>query len=151
MNTNHKIFFAFILGVVAKVLTNPWILGYTNQNYSVHRNKIYDAIFFGSITGLIQIILDLSGLNNIEKVFWILLYVSILLVSAYFIDNQVYIGEKQLLLKLRENVGESIRVSEIQLENKDLNTELRAFLEKQNADKIQSIKDINKFIANNKV
>ena len=58
MNTNLKIILAFCLGIILKTLTTPWILGFFNKNYSIHKNKLYDAMFFGSITGLVQILIN---------------------------------------------------------------------------------------------
>ena len=37
MNSNYKIIFAFFLGVILRTLTNPWILGYGNENFSFHK------------------------------------------------------------------------------------------------------------------
>jgi len=148
MTPNHSIALAFFLGVTLRTLTNPWILGYSNENYSIHKNKIYDALLFGSMAGIIQIMIDNSSLTNIERIFWILLFVSIFIALNYVISKQVFIKGKDLLLKLRENYAESIKYSDIQLSNKNIDEELKNFLVQENTSKQNAIDKINIMLKN---
>jgi hypothetical protein len=148
MNTNYKIILAFILGIIARLFTNPWILGYTDTNYSVHKNKIYDSIFFGSIIGIIQIIIDIGSLTNGEKIFWLILYISIFLTIKYIINNQIFIDDKHLLLKLKENYAESNKITKILLNDSKLKPEINTFVSEQLNIKNEEIKIINEFIKN---
>ena len=66
MNSNYKIILAFSLGAIIRVLTKPWILTFLDKNYSIHKNKIYDAIIIGSISALIQLIINNGHLSNVE-------------------------------------------------------------------------------------
>lgn len=143
MNPNYNITLAFFLGITLRILTNPWILGYSNVNYSVHKNKIYDAVLFGSMAGLIQIMIDDGLLGNAEKFLWIVLFVSIFLTLNYIISEQVFIKGEDLLLKLKENYAESIKYSDIQLLNKNISEELKTFLLEQNKNKKDAIDEIN--------
>lgn len=144
MNRNYKIMLAFGLGIIARIITNPWILGYHNENYSIHKNKIYDAIFFGCITGLIQIIININKLNNSEKFLWLTFNLSIFFIISYIISNQTYINEKELLLKLKENNAESLEFCKIQLaNNKNLDPEMKYFLNNHIDLKKETINKIN--------
>lgn len=143
MNPNYNITLAFFLGVTLRILTNPWILGYSNVNYSVHKNKIYDSVLFGSMAGLIQIMIDTSSLSNAERFFWFILFISIFITLNYIISEQVYIKGDDLLLKLRENYAESIKYSDIQLLNKNISENLKNFLLEQNKNKQDAIDEIN--------
>jgi hypothetical protein len=143
MNPNYNIALAFFLGVGLRILTNPWILGYSNQNYSVHKNKIYDSMLFGSMAGLIQIMIDDGLLTNAERICWIILFVSIFFILNYIINEQIFVQEHDLLLKLRENYAESIKYSDIQLANKNINDDLKKFLSVQNKYKQDAIDEIN--------
>lgn len=152
MNPNYKITLAFFLGVTLRILTNPWILGYSNVDYSVHKNKIYDAVLFGSMAGLIQIMIDNSLLSNAERFLWIILFVSIFLTLNYIISEQVFIKGDDLLLKLKENYAESIKYSDIQLLNKKISEDLKNFLLEQNKNKKDAIDEINIMLKkNNKI
>ena len=146
MNSSYKILLAFSLGVILRILTHPWILGYSNENYSIHKNKIYDALFFGSLVGLIQLIINGSLLTNGEKLLWIILFISIMVFFNHLIVNQSFIKGKDLLLKIRENYGESIKFSEIQLSKKDISPELREFLIRSNKLKHIALQDIDALI-----
>jgi hypothetical protein len=144
MNINYKIILAFGLGIIARIITNPWILGYHNENFSIHKNKIYDAIFFGCITGLIQIIININKLTNSEKILWLTFNLSIFFIISYIINNQKYIDERELLLKLRENNAESLEFCKIQLANNtSLNAETKDFLNNHIKIKIETIDKIN--------
>lgn len=143
MNPNYSITLAFFLGVTLRILTNPWILGYSNENYSIHKNKIYDALLFGSMAGIIQIMIDNGELTNMERFIWIILFVSIFISLNYVISEQIFIKEKDLLLKLRENYAESMKYSDIQLLNKNIDEELKNFLIMENDNKKNAIEKIN--------
>jgi hypothetical protein len=142
MNPNYKIILAFGLGVAIRILSSPWILGPANPNYSIHRNKLYDALLFGSLTGLVQVLIDGNQINNAERILWIILFLSIFLFARYVIDKQLFVEEKDLLLKLKENYAESIKISEIKLNDKNLSNEVKDLLTKQNKIKRDSIQEI---------
>ena len=142
-NANYNITLAFFLGITLRTLTNPWILGYENENFSVHLNKIYDAILFGSMTGLIQIIIDAGSLTNGERFLWIILFISIFIMLNNMIVGQSFIKEKDLLLKLKENYAESIKISDIQISNKNIDKDFKNFLIVQNGEKEDGIDEIN--------
>jgi hypothetical protein len=148
MNTNYKIILAFILGIIARLFTNPWVLGFNDINYSIHYNKIYDSIFFGSIIGIIQIIIDIGTLSTIEKLFWLILYISIFLIMKYFINNQIFVDDKHLLLKLKENYAESNKITEILLSDDQLNPNIKIFVSRQINIKNEEINNINEIIKN---
>ena len=143
MNYNYKIIIAFLLGAILRILTNPWILGYSNENYSIHKNKIYDALFFGSLTGLVQIIINKNLMTNGGELLWIIFFISLIILFKYLINNQSFIKGKDLLLKIKENYGESIKLSQIQLEKNDISAELRDFLIRGNKLKHIAIQDID--------
>lgn len=145
MNSNLKILTAFILGVLARIITTPWILGYHNQNFSIHKNKIFDAIFFGSVIGLIQLILDIGDLSNAQKIFWLILNLTMIIITSYLIDNQSLISEKDLLLKLRENYAESIRISNIHIE-KDIDANVKKYLKEHVETREKEIKNLDKLL-----
>lgn len=145
MNSNLKILTAFILGVLARIITTPWILGYHNPNFSIHKNKIFDAIFFGSIIGLIQLILDIGDLSNAQKIFWLILNLTMIIITSYLINNQSLINEKDLLLKLRENYAETIRISNIHIE-KDIDANVKNFLKEHVEAREKAIKDLDKLL-----
>lgn len=148
MNTNYKIILAFILGIMARIFTSPWILGYNDKYYSLHKNKIYDAVFLGSITGIIQIIIDFGSLSLVETIIWITLFLSIFFTMRYFIDNQIFVASKHLLLKLRENYAESNKLAEILLNDNKLNKNTKNFVLEHKTLKEDAIKTINELIAN---
>ena len=145
MNSNLKILLAFILGVLARIVTTPWILGYYNQNFSIHKNKIYDAIFFGSVIGCIQLIIDIGYLSNAQKIFWLILNLTMLIITSYLINHQSLISEKDLLLKLRENYAESIRISNIHIE-KDIDINVKNFLKEHAETRETAIKDLDQLL-----
>lgn len=145
MNSNLKIFAAFILGVLARIITTPWILGYHNQYFSIHKNKIFDAILFGSIIGLIQLILDIGDLSNAQKIFWLILNLTMIIITSYLINHQSLIDEKDLLLKLRENYAESIQISNIHIE-KDIEEKVKIFLKEHAKTRENAIKDLDKLL-----
>jgi hypothetical protein len=150
MNENYKILLAFGLGVCARIISNPWVLGFYNENYSININKVYDSIFFGSMTGLIQIIININNLTNIEKIFWLIFYISLFFILNHAITTQKFIDEKHLLLTLKENNAESLEYSKIQLEkNKELNKNTQEFLTEYIKEKYMTINNINKLIQNN--
>ncbi len=142
MNSNFKILIAFIFGILARIITTPWILGYDNQNFSIHKNKIFDAIFFGSITGLIQLIIDIGNLTNAQKIFWLIINLTIFFVASYSINHQTFISEKDLLLKLRENYAESIEISKIHVQ-KGIDNKVKNFLNSHVETRQKAIKDLN--------
>ena len=146
MNPNYNIMLAFFLGIMLRILTNPWILGYSNENYSIHKNKIYDSILFGSMAGLIQIMIDNDTLTNVDRFVWIILFISIFITLNFVISGQIFIQGDDLLLKLKENYAESIKYSDILLLNKKINTELKDFLVIQNKNKKDAIDEINKML-----
>jgi hypothetical protein len=146
INPNYNITLAFFLGITLRTLTNPWILGYSDENYSIHKNKIYDSILFGSMAGLIQIMIDSSLLNSAERFFWIILFITIAITLNYTIRKQLFINGDDLLFKLKENYGESIKFSDIQLSNKNINEELKNFLLVQNAQKQKAIDEIKQML-----
>jgi len=148
MNPNYTIAIAFLLGVGLRILTNPWILGYLNENYSVHKNKIYDSLLFGSMAGIIQVMIDNGLLTNTERFIWIILFVCIFIILNHIISEQIFIKEKDLLLTLRENYAESIKYSDVQLLNKGIDEELKTFLIMENNNKKEAIKQINKILMN---
>lgn len=148
MKINYKIILAFILGVIAKTFTTPWILGYNDENYSIHKNKIYEAFLCCSITGLILIIIDIGDLTFEEKIFWIVLYLSIFFTAKYFINNQTYINEKDILLKLRDNYAESNKLADILLNNDKLSPNIKSFIIEHNSFDKEAINNINKLIKN---
>lgn len=143
MNTNYKIVLAFLLGIFIRIITNPWILGFSDVNYSIHKNKLFDALLFGAITGLIQILIDFQTLENHDKFLWILLFATIIISLNHIIHEQIFIKEKDLLLKLKENYAESIRFSDIQMSNKSIDSTLKNFLIEQNNTKKNAIAQIN--------
>lgn len=145
MNSNLKILVAFILGVLARIITTPWILGYYNQNFSIHKNKIYDAIFFGSVIGFIQVILNIGDLSNPQKIFWLILNLTMIIITSYLINNQSLISEKDLLLKLRENYAETIRISNIHTE-KDIGANVKKFLKENIETREKAIKDLDQLL-----
>lgn len=149
MNPNYNIMLAFFLGIMLRILTNPWILGYSNENYSIHKNKIYDSILFGSMAGLIQIMIDNDTLTNVDRFVWIILFISIFITLNCVISGQLFIQGDDLLLKLKENYAESIKYSDILLLNKKINTELKDFLVIQNKNKKDAIDEINKMLKKN--
>lgn len=145
MHTNYKILLAFILGVIARVITTPWILGFGNPNYSIHKNKIYDAIFFGSITGLIQVFIDIGNLSNSQKLFWLILYSTIIYIISYSIINQNFIDERDLLLKLRENYAESIAISQIHID-KNIEPKVKQYITIHAEARKEAIKDLDQLL-----
>lgn len=145
MNSNLKILVAFILGVLARIITTPWILGYNNSNFSVHKNKIYDAIFFGSIIGLIQLIIDIGDLSNAQKLFWLVLNLTMIIITSYLINHQSLISEKDLLLKLKENYAESIEISNIHI-RKDIDTNVKKFLKEHAESRKKTIVDLEQLL-----
>jgi hypothetical protein len=148
MKINYKIISAFVLGVITKTFVTPWILGYSDENYSIHRNKIYEAIFFCSITGLILIIIDIGNLTFEEKIFWIVLYLSIFFTTKFFINNQINVNEKELLLKLRENYAESNKLAEILLNDDKLSPNVKSFIVDHKTLKKEAINNINELLKN---
>lgn len=146
MNINYRIAFAFILGVIARILTNPWILGYSNENYSIHKNKIYDAIFFGCLVGILQIFINIDTLSIHELMTWLILLSSIFFIIKYMINNQVYIDELHLLLKIKENYGEINRLSEILSNDNKLSVNIKKFIDNEINNNNDAIKIINNFI-----
>ena len=128
MNTYYKIIFAFLIGIFIRLFTNPWILGYNHKDFSIHINKIYDAIFFGCIIAIIQIFITIDTLTNPEKICWIMLFLTMLSISMNLINNQKFVNDKQLLLKLKENYAESNRLAEILVNNNSLGIETRNFI-----------------------
>jgi len=150
ININYNILLAFFLGVGLRIITNPWVLGYYDENYSVHKNKIYDSLLFGSVAGLIQVIINNNMLTNGERIFWSVLFLSIFFSLNYIIKEQIFIKEDDLLLQLKENCAESIKYSDIQLENKNISNDLRDFLYKENKEKQIAIQKINIMLDNYK-
>lgn len=145
MHTNYKILLAFILGIIARIITTPWLLGFSNEYYSIHKNKIYDAIFFGSITGLIQVIIDIGYLSNAQKLFWLILYSTIFYITSHSITYQNFVNERDLLLKLRENYAESIAISQIHID-KNIEPNVKQFLTVHADVRKQAIKDLDQLL-----
>lgn len=145
MNSNLKILLAFILGVLARIITTPWILGYNNEYFSIHKNKIFDAIFFGSITGLIQLIIDIGSLTNAQKLFWLIINLTILFIISYSINHQSFINESDLLLKLRENYAETIEISNIHTK-KNIDDRVKKFLSETINSRRNAIKDLDNLL-----
>lgn len=146
MKPNYTILLAFILGTGLRILTNPWILGFNDENYSVHINKIYDSIFVGSLVGIVQVLMNSSSLTFIEEVLWIVLFISIYLVMNYIIRNQLFVSEVELLLQLKENYAESVKYSSIQITNPLIHPDLKNFLIEHNKQKEQAINQIDLMI-----
>lgn len=145
MNTNYRIFFAFILGVTARIIVSPWILKYDDPNYTFHKNKLYDAILIGSIIGIIQIILDLQNLTNAQILVWLLIYLCMFKIIAYFIENQIFVNNLDILLKLRENYAESVKLIENLVKN-NYQPIVKDFLNKNLEIKSDTINEINNLI-----
>lgn len=143
MNSNYKIIFAFFLGVILRTLTNPWILGYGNENFSFHKNKIYDAILFGSVTGVIQIIIDSYSLTLEHKLLWLFLFISIFFIINHLIVVQTFVSDTDLLLKLKENYAESLEFSKILLREDKLTPNIRKFIIDHIGLKYDAIDQIN--------
>jgi hypothetical protein len=146
MNPNYIILLAFTLGTGIRILSNPWILGFTDDNYSVHINKIYDSIFVGTIVGIVQVLMNNSSLTLLEETLWIILFITINFIMNYIIKNQLFVSEVELLLQLKENYAESVKYSEIQLKNPSIDSKLKDFLIAHNKLKAQSINEINSMI-----
>ena len=145
-DTNNKIMLAFILGVILKILSNPWILGFYDENYSIHKNKVYDALIIGCLTGFIQIIINRDSLSNGIKFLWTIIFLTIFISIDHILNNQIFVSEKDLLLSLREKYAESIKFTDIQLKDDELDEEIRKFLIQENLNKISSIEKINKIL-----
>ena len=97
MNSNYKIILAFTLGAIIRILTKPWILSCFDENYSIHKNKIYDAIIIGSITALIQLLINNGNLSNVEFMSWIILFITITAICNYMIHNQTFVTQRDFL------------------------------------------------------
>jgi hypothetical protein len=143
MNPNYNVTLAFILGIILRIVMSPWILGFYDENYSMHKNKIYDSLLFGSMAGLIQIMIDNGILTIEEKIIWFIFFVAIFIMLNYIIHKQIFVEGKDLLLNLRESYAESIKITDIQLENKNIDDKLKNFLEEQNNNKRKAISTMN--------
>ena len=148
MNSNYKILLAFTLGTIIRVITKPWILTCFDENYSIHKNKIYDAIIIGSITALIQLIINNGHLTKIEFIFWIILFASITGICNYLIINQIFITKKDFLEKLREDYAEAIKFANIKISNNNIDLEFKEFLLKHNISKKDTLNEINELLKN---
>lgn len=146
MNVNYKIAVAFIFGVIVRILINPWNLKINDMNQSIHKNKIYDAIFFGSLIGILQVFLNIDSLTVSGLLIWLIFHMCIFGIIKYMINNQTDIGEKHLLLKIKETYGEANRISEILLNNKKISPDISQFTNEQIIIRNNAIETINKFI-----
>ena len=45
MNTDTKILLAFLLGIIIRILLNPWILGFYNINFTTTEYMLIQKIF----------------------------------------------------------------------------------------------------------
>ena len=148
MNFNYKILLAFTFGAIIRVITKPWILTCFDENYSIHKNKIYDAIIIGSITALIQLIINNGHLTKIEFIFWIILFASIAGICNYLINNQIFITKKDFLQKLKEDYAEAIKFANAKISNNNIDPEFKDFLLKHNVSKKETLNKINELLKN---
>lgn len=146
MNSNYKILLAFGLGAIVRVITKPWILTCFDENYSIHKNKIYDAIIIGSITALIQLVINNGHLTKIEFIFWIILFASITGICNYMIRNQVFVTKRDFLQKLKEDYAEAIKFANAMMSNKNIDPHLKEFLLEHNIAKKQTLNEINELL-----
>jgi hypothetical protein len=146
MNSNYKILLAFTLGAMIRVITKPWILTCFDENYSIHKNKIYDAIIIGSITALIQIIINNGHLTKIEFIFWLILFATITGICNYMIFNQVLITKKDFLQKLKEDYAEAIKFANAIISNNDIDAHFKEFLLEHNVSKKETLNEINELL-----
>jgi hypothetical protein len=146
MNSNYKILLAFGFGAIVRVITKPWILTCFDENYSIHKNKIYDAIIIGSITALIQIVINNGHMTNTEFIFWIILFASITGICNYLINNQVFVTKKDFLQKLKEDYAEAIKFANAMLSNKNIEPDFKEFLLEHNISKKLTLNEINELL-----
>lgn len=148
MNHNYKILLAFILGTLLRILSKPWVLSWSDDNYSIHKNKIYDAMLIGSFTGLVLILIDSSLLTNTEMIFWIIIFISVAAICNHVINNQVLIDEKEYIIKLKEDSAEAIKLSNVIMLNKNINQQFKFYLIRNNELKEKSINELNELLKN---
>lgn len=145
---NYKFLLVFTLGITLRILSNPWILSWFGDNYSIHKNKIYDAILIASFTCIALILIDNSLLTNAEMIFLIIIFVCVAAIFNYAIKNQIFISDKDYIYKLKEDNKEAIKLSNVIMSKKNINPKFKDYLIQNNELKQQSINELNELLKN---
>ncbi len=148
MNPNYKILLAFVLAIILRILCKPWVLSWSDDNYSIHKNKIYDAVLIGSFISIVLIFIDSSMLTNVQMIIWIILFISIVVICNHVIKNQVFIDENDFILKLKEDNEETIKLSSEIILNKNVDQTFKNYLIQNNKIKQQSINELDELSKN---
>jgi hypothetical protein len=148
---NQKIIILLIVTVIINYYTPiPYIgISFPRNHYI---NRIYLALFSGFIIVLTDTIVHKEDLHDLQSKsfnFWLITLMGCIILTYYFISNQLFISQRDYLLTMKENHDMDVQITSTILKKNIFNKESEDYGKKVLANRNEELQSINKILGTN--